>query len=104
MIDIQISIPHNLGSQEARIRIQNLISEGSAKYGKEIQNIDAEWNGDTCLFQFDFKKFPFSGRISGSMSVSDSGVDVKGTIPDTLAPFKNMVEDTIRRKGEEFLG
>lgn len=104
MIDIELAIPHNLGREEARTRIQNLIAEGSEKFGKEIQNIDTEWNGDTCVIQFDFKKFPFSGRISGRLSVSDSHVDVKGTIPDSLAPFKNMVEDTIRRKGEEFLG
>ena len=103
MIDIELAIPHKLGREEARTRIQNLIVEGSEKFGKEIQNIDTEWSGDLCRFCFDFRKFPFSGRISGNITVNDSDVDMKGTLPDSLAPFKNMVEDKIRRKGEEFL-
>jgi hypothetical protein len=103
MITIELTIPHNLSRQEARVRIQNLISDGTAKYGKEIQNIEAEWRGDTCRFRFDFKKFPFSGSISGDLSVNDSDVTMKGNIPDSIAPFKNIIESAIRRKGEEFL-
>ena len=103
MIDIEAVIPHNLGKEEAHIRIQTLITEGSGKFGREIQNINTKWNGDTCLFQFDFKKFPFSGSISGNLNVTDSTVDIKGSIPDSLVPFKTMIEDIIRTKGEKFL-
>jgi hypothetical protein len=103
MSQIELSIPHDLSKDEASRRVENLIPDVTERYGNMIKNIKESRDGDIWRFEFDFSKFPFSGHISGEMTVGDSQIALKVDIPDTLAPFKGFLEEAILRKGKELL-
>ena len=89
--------------REALHRIQTLIPDMIEQFNHLIKNPKEEWNGSTCKFNFDIKKFPFSGKISGTFSVSESNVVIRGNGPKSLSPLKNLLENAIKTKGKELL-
>ena len=103
MSQIELTVPHALSKEEASRRIKDLIPDVTERYGNMIQNLTESRDGDTWRFDFDFSKFPFSGHISGEMTVDDSQIILKVSVPDTLAPFQSFLEEAIQRKGRELL-
>ena len=57
MPSLEMSIPHKLGREEARRRIQDLLPKMKADFGEQIKDLHEEWNGDTGVFSFSITLF-----------------------------------------------
>src|SRR5690606_28720635 len=47
MPKMKMTIPHTLGQDEARQRVQGMISNMKEQYGDKVSDLEEEWSGDT---------------------------------------------------------
>lgn len=99
MPKMSIDIPHTLGKDEARKRVQGMISNMKDQYGDRISDLHEDWNGDTGTFSF--KAMGMS--VKGSLKVTDDDVKVDGDLPWAAKPFQGTIEATIRERAERLL-
>ena len=50
MPKMSMTIPNSLGQDEARSRVQGMISNMKDQYGDRVSDLREEWNGDTGSF------------------------------------------------------
>ena len=50
MPKMKMTIPHTLGQDEARQRVQGMISNMKEQYGDKVSDLEEEWSGDTGRF------------------------------------------------------
>lgn len=99
MPSIEMSIPHQLGEQEARRRIQELLPKMKADHGDQIKDLKEEWNGNTGRFSFSVMGF----AVSGNLTVNESSVDLDGDLPFAATFFKGKIKSVIQEKAQELL-
>ena len=99
MPSIQMSIPHQLGEQEARRRIQELLPRMKSDYGDQIKDLKEEWNGNSGVFSFSVMGFAVSGRLV----VNEASVELDGELPFAATFFKGKIKSVIQQKAEELL-
>ena len=99
MPSIEMSMPHQLGEQEARRRIQELLPRMKADYGEQIKDLQEEWNGNTGIFSFSVMGF----AVSGTLTVNESSVDLDGNLPFAATFFKGKIKSVIQEKAQEIL-
>jgi hypothetical protein len=99
MATLDMSIPHRLPKEEALKRIKTLLSETKKDHGDKISGLTEEWNGDTGRFSFSAKGFD----ISGTLTVTDSTVNVHGKLPFAVSLFKGTITKMINDKASELL-
>lgn len=99
MPSIEMSIPHQLGEQEARRRIQELLPKMKADFGDQIKDLKEEWNGNTGRFSFSVMGF----SVSGNLIVNESTVDLDGDLPFAATFFKGKIKSVIQEKAQEVL-
>ena len=99
MATLEMNIPHQLPREEALSRIKNLLSETKKDHGDKIADLTEEWNGNTGVFSFRAKGFD----ISGTLTVTDSAVELRGKIPFAVSLFKGKITSAINEKASELL-
>ena len=99
MASLEMNIPHQLPREEALERIKTLLSETKKDHGDKIADLAEEWNGDTGIFSFRAKGFD----ISGTLTVTDSMVELRGKIPFAVSLFKGKITKAINEKASELL-
>ncbi len=99
MPKIEIQIPHILTQSEALTRIQQCLPELAAQHSDRISQLVETWSGNTGTFRLNASGF----LITGSVTVEDGYVLIKGVLPLMALPFKGQIESTIKQKAEEFL-
>lgn len=99
MPSINMSIPHKLTQEEAKRRIQELLPKMKADYADQIKDLHEEWNGNTGIFSFAIMGF----SVSGSLTVSESSVDLDGDLPFAATFFKGKIKSVIQEKAQEIL-
>lgn len=94
-----VTVPHTLGREEALKRLTGILSQAKAQYGDRITDLQENWsdNGGT----FSFKAMNF--KISGSLDVSDTKVEINGEYPWAAKPFQGTIEATLRERAERLL-
>ena len=50
MPKMSMTIPHTLGQDEARSRVEGMISTMKDQYGDRVSDLHEEWTGDTGRF------------------------------------------------------
>lgn len=95
----KVTVPHTLGKEEALNRLTGLLAQAKAQYGDRITDLHENWtdNGGT----FSFKAMNF--KISGSVDVSDTNVEINGEYPWAVKPFQGTIEATLRERAERLL-
>ena len=96
---IKISIPHQLGAEEAKKRITKLLGETKAHYGDKISDLEETWMEDRG--QFRFKVMGFS--VSGNLQVEPSQVQGELNLPFAALPFKSKIESDLAIRAKELL-
>ena len=99
MPKIKLSIPHTLGKDEARRRINDLIANSRESLATKISDLEQAWNGDAQSFRFRTMGF----AVSGSLLVQPAEVLVEVDLPFAALPFKGRLEKEIRSRAVNLL-
>jgi hypothetical protein len=92
MPKVNLSVPHDLGQEEATARIKNLLTEVREKYGSQVSDIHEDWNGNTCDLGWKSMGMGMSAKIQ----VNAADVTVDGTMPMAFMAFKGKMESLVR--------
>ncbi len=99
MPKISMTIEHHLPRDEALRVVQGLLAEVSAEHGDKISDLREEWHGA----QNDFSFTALGFAVTGELTVLDGSIELHGSIPWLLLPFKSVIEQTIREHAEQRL-
>jgi putative polyhydroxyalkanoic acid system protein len=96
---IKLSVPHQLGTDEAKKRITKLLGETKAHYGDKISDLEESWVDNRG--QFRFKAMGFS--VSGNLEVQAGQVAGELNLPFAALPFKSKIESDLSTRAKELL-
>ncbi len=94
-----VSIPHQLGREEAIRRIKAGLRWAREKYGAIVSIQQEDWNGD----QLDFRIGALSQSAVGTVNVSDSDVTLSVQLPWLLAKFAEKAQTMLQKQGHLLL-
>lgn len=94
-----VTVPHQLGKDEALERIKTILVKAKEQYGDRITDLQETWNDQGGTFSFRAMGF----KISGSLDVTDNDVKINGDYPFAAIPFKGTIEATLRERAERLL-
>jgi hypothetical protein len=92
MPKITVTVPHQLGQQDAAARLQSFVARLKEKHQDQVSNLQEEWT-DNAL-KFGFKTFGFQFQGTGNVSDTDAKLDVD--IPFAAMMFKGKIEAEMR--------
>ena len=93
-----VSIPHRLGREEARRRLQAGLTRAAASV--PVLHVDEErWDGDRMIFRVR----ALGQAASGHVDVEDDHVRVEVTLPWLLQRFAEAAQSAIRSRGNLLL-
>lgn len=96
---MNISVPHNLGQEEATQRIRKLISQSRPQWEGMVSDLQENWNAD----QGDFSFKVMGKTVTGTIQVKPSSADVAVKLPLALLPFRSKIESELTAKARELL-
>jgi hypothetical protein len=92
MPSFNVSVPHELGQATARARVEQFLDAVQRDYAEHVRNVSGEWQENELNF-----RFVTSGlKISGSLAVEESVVEVSGPLPLVAVLFRGKIEQQIR--------
>ena len=90
-----VSIPHNLGKDEALRRIRSGIGQVRTGFAAHLTVIDENWNAD----HLDFKVTVLRQTISGAIDVAATQVTLVVELPWALAVVAEKAKALIQKQG-----
>jgi hypothetical protein len=99
MPKVSLRIPHNLGKEEARKRIQDLLADPTRGVGNLISDLEQSWNGDVQTFRFRAWGF----HVSGTLTVEPSALVAEMHVPLAALPFRGKIEREIHSHAANLL-
>lgn len=99
MPNLTITIPHQLGRDEARRRIAEQASQLQGQHGGMLERIEQRWDGDTLHFLVG----AVGQSISGTLRVAEQDVHLEVALPWMLALLAGTVKKQIERQGHKLL-
>ena len=99
MASFRVAVPHNLGREQARARVERFLDEVRRDYADQISDVRGQWTGD----QLDFSFVAMGLTIRGSLAVHDDLVEVFGPLPLAAMFFRGQIEQTMRQELEKLL-
>jgi len=92
MPSFSVSVPHDLGQDAARKRVEQFLDSVQRDYAAQVSDVNGEWSENRLAF-----RFATSGlKISGSLVVEQESVEVSGPLPLVAALFRGTIENQIR--------
>ena len=64
-----------------------------------MSDLKEEWQGNRCTFSFKAKGF----STSGTLTVTSTQAELRGSLPFAALPFKGRIESEIRQRAEQLL-
>jgi len=95
---ITVDLPHSLGAQEARRRIERNIGKLTDHIPGGAQ-VDANWAGD----RLNLNIGAMGQNVSAKIDVMETIVRLEVDLPPVLSFFSKQMEALIRRQGTEML-
>jgi putative polyhydroxyalkanoate system protein len=100
MPNLTISIPHQLGRDEAKRRIGELGSHLQGQAGGMLKSVEQRWDGDTLHFVV-----AAAGQsISGTARVAEQTVNLEVALPWMLSLLAGTVKKQIEQQARDLLG
>ena len=96
---MHVVVPHRLSQDEAKARIQNLLTDLKSQYSGRFEDLEESWSDHQG--QFSLRAMGF--KVSGTLAVKPSEVELSGDLPFAAAPFKGRIEEVIRERAERLL-
>lgn len=94
-----VSIPHNLGREEAIRRMKNGLAGVRTQYGHLLTVNEETWNDS----QLTFRVTALAQAVSGSIDVADDHVRLEVMLPWLLAKLAERTQTMIGDKGRLIL-
>ncbi len=94
-----VSIPHQLGKQEATRRLQAGLSKVRTSFGAHLTHIEEQWTGE----HLDFRVAALGQHMSGAIDVEDAYVRLEVQLPWLLAMLAEKAKALIQRQGQLML-
>jgi putative polyhydroxyalkanoate system protein len=99
MPNLTITIPHQLGHEEARRRIDEQASRLQSQHGGMLERIEQRWEGDTLHFLVG----AVGQSVSGTLRVAESDVYLEVALPWMLAMLAGALKKQIEQQGRKLL-
>ena len=96
---LEIRIPHDLGRQEARRRVEAAVARLRSDQAAKVASIEALWEGDH--LQLDARAM--GQRLQGQVTVSEKEVQVRVVLPWLLATLAEKLKPMIEHHTKESL-
>jgi putative polyhydroxyalkanoate system protein len=100
MPNLTISIPHQLGREEAKRRINELASNFQNQAGGIFKGVEQRWDGDSLHFVVGAA----GQSISGTAHVAEQTVNLDIALPWMLSLLAGTVKKQIEQQAREALG
>ena len=94
-----VSIPHQLGKEEAIRRLQSGFGRARATFGEKLAVIEENWSGD----HLDFRAGVLGQTATGTIDVAEDHVRVEVQLPWLLGMLAEKVRPFIERQGHLML-
>ena len=92
MPSFQVSVPHDLGRDAARARVEQFLNAVQRDYAQHVSHVSGEWEENRLSFRFVTKGL----NISGVLTVEDTLVEVSGPLPLVAVLFRGTIEQQIQ--------
>jgi hypothetical protein len=99
MPKINLSVPHQLGQDEAKSRVSKLIAETRGQFGDRVTDLEEAWTGNLDAFRFRAMGL----AVDGQLEVLPAEVRIDINLPWAALPFKSRVESEILKHARELL-
>ena len=99
MPSFQAEVPHQLGQQAARERLDSFLENLRNEFKDQVKNLQGDWDDDKLTFSFR----TYGIDIKGTLHVEEEIVKLDGQIPFTAMMFKGKIEQSIRGELEKVL-
>ena len=99
MPKLKLTVPHNLGTEEAKGRICHLLADTRQEIGRLVSDLEESWNGNVQTFRFVAMGF----RVSGRLSVEPAAILVEIELPLAALPWKKKLETEILTRAKAVL-
>lgn len=97
--EFKVSVPHELEQEEAVARIEGLVAELKKEYGDQVGRVEETWTGNRCEFSLKIKRI----NLSGTIEVTDSSAEIRGTLPFAARLFEGQAKELIAKRARELL-
>jgi putative polyhydroxyalkanoate system protein len=87
MPSFQAEVPHALGQQAAREKLEGFLQKIGEKYKGQISHMEGTWQENVLNFAFS----TFGIKISGKMTVENDRIVMDGELPFSAMMFKNKI-------------
>jgi hypothetical protein len=64
MPNIEMSIPHSIGKDDALNRIKDLLGNVQTRFSGQLKDVKQEWNENEGSFSFSVMNMPVSGKLT----------------------------------------
>ena len=92
---VVVSIPHQLGKEEALRRLQGGMGRLRSQFGDKLGTIEDTWTGDHA----DFRVSVLGQSVTGGVDVMESEVRVEVQLPWMLAMVAEKAKGLIQKQG-----
>jgi hypothetical protein len=96
---IVITVPHNLGAEEAKRRIVERLERLRRDYVDRLGYSEMNWSGDTA----DLRVVAFGQTVTGKICVMSDSLCVEVQLPWILAALTNKIQGVLKSNAEESL-
>jgi hypothetical protein len=96
---IRIDLPHSLGAEEAKRRMQSGIGKLKDHIPGGRAEVDSRWEGD----RMHLRVQAMGQEVAGHIDVHETKVTLELMLPAFLAMFAGPVEAMLRKGGAELL-
>ena len=94
-----VSIPHRLGRQEAKLRLDSGLGRLRPELGALVNSLDYSWEGDT----LNFNASAMWQTITGRIEVLDEAVRIEIDLPWIMALLSDTITKQVRGRGVALL-
>jgi hypothetical protein len=93
---VTITIPHQLGKEEARSRIANGFGQLEAQMAAaSVSNVRQAWSGDT----LNFSAQALGQSFIGAINVGEQDVRIEVALPGLLGVFAGKIAGKLKQQG-----
>lgn len=92
MPTLTVGVSHTLSQDEATERLKEGFTSAKDQYGKQVSNLEGEWDGHAMSFRFT----TFGMKIAGTVTSESSQVRVDTKLPLAAMIFRGAIERQIR--------
>ena len=99
MPNIEMSIPHSIGQEEALNRIKKLLDNVQTQFSGQLKDVQQDWKNNEGSFSFSVMNMP----VSGKLTVNNGDVALDGKLPLAASLFQGKIKEVIMEEAKKVL-